>query len=102
MLRWNLPRGMTQIIIYTVYVNISRTGTEFFLNSTMRKYTLENPCSDVLFKVTAWDDIGEGNGTTLLYRHNSSTGEEDNHCNGIGCCSVACTSVAVLYLVPST
>ena len=81
MLRWNLPPGMSvssasHNIIYTVYVNITLTGTEFYFNTTMREYTLENPCSDVLFKVTAWDDIGEGNGTTLLYRHNNSTGEE--------------------------
>ena len=80
MLRWNPPPGLSvssasHNIIYTVYVNISCTGMEFSFNTTMREYTLENPCSDVLFKVTAWDDIGEGNGTTLLYRHNC-TGEE--------------------------
>ena len=75
-LRWNLPSGSrSTIIIYTVYVNVSHTGTEFYINITTTEYTLENPCSDVLFRVTAWDDIGEGNGTTFLYRHNS-TGEE--------------------------
>ena len=75
-LQWNLPSGSrSTIIIYTVYVNISHTGTEFYINVTTREYTLENPCSDVLFIVTAWDDIGEGNGTTLLYRHHSN-GEE--------------------------
>ena len=58
-----------------MYVNISRTGTEFYINVTTREYTLENPCSDVLFRVTAWDNIGEGNATTLLYRHHSN-GEE--------------------------
>ena len=73
-LRWNLPSGST-IIFYTVYVNISRTATEFYINVTTREYTLENPCSDVLFRVTAWDNIGEGNATTLLYRHHSN-GEE--------------------------
>ena len=73
MLRWNLPsRGRSTIIVYTVYVNIFHTGTEFYINVTTREYTLENPCSDVLFKVTAWDDIGEGNGTTLLYKHHSN------------------------------
>ena len=72
-LQWNLPSGSrSTIIIYTVYVNISHTGTEFYINVTTREYTLENPCSDVLFIVTAWDDIGEGNGTTLLYRHHSN------------------------------
>ena len=88
MLRWTHPVGMSQITIYTVYVNISRTGTEFSFNTTMREYTIENPCSDVLFKVVAWDDIGEGNGTTLLYRH-SSTGEEDKSLSNC-CYSVAC------------
>ena len=84
MLEWNFPsRGGSTIIFYTVYVNISRTGTEFYINTT-REYTLENPCSDVLFKVTAWDNIGEGNGTTLLYSYNSSTGEECKMpCSGI-------------------
>ena len=76
MLQWNLPPGMTQIIMYTVYINTTHTSTEFYFNTTMREYTFENPCSDVLFKVTAWDNIGEGNGTTLLYRHHS-TGEEN-------------------------
>ena len=80
MLRWNLPPGSnvssaSRNIIYTVYVNIPHTGTELYFNTTMREYTLENPCNDVQFRVTAWDDLGEGNGTTLLYRHNS-TGEE--------------------------
>ena len=80
MLRWNLPPGMSvssasHNIIYTVYVNITLTGTEFYFNTTMREYTIENPCSDVQFRVTAWDDIGEGNGTTLLYSYNT-TGEE--------------------------
>ena len=80
MLRWNPPPGMSvsstsHNIIYTVYVNISCTGGEVSLNTTRREYTLENPCTDVLFRVTAWDNIGEGNGTTLLYRHNC-TGEE--------------------------
>ena len=79
MLRWNPPPGLSvssafHNIIYTVYVNISCTGMEFSSNTTMREYTMENPCSDVLFRVTAWDDIGEGNATTLLYRH-SSNGE---------------------------
>jgi len=79
MLRWKPPPGLNvsgayHNITYTVYVNISFTGMEFSSDTTMREYTMENPCSDVLFKVTAWDDIGEGNGTTLLYRHNS-TGE---------------------------
>ena len=79
-LQWNLPPGLSvdsasHNIIYTVYVNITHAGTEFYFNTTMREYTLENPCSDVQFKVTAWDNIGEGNGTTLLYRHNT-TGEE--------------------------
>ena len=79
MLRWKPPPGLNvssayHNITYTVYVNISSTGMEFSSNTTMREYTMENPCSDVLFKVTAWDDIGEGNETTLLYRHNS-TGE---------------------------
>ena len=89
MLRWTHPVGMSQITLYTVYVNISRTGTEFSSNTTMREYTIENPCSDVLFKVTAWDDIGEGNGTILLYRH-SSTGEEDKSLSHSCCYSVAC------------
>ena len=72
-LRWNFPYKMT-VIVYTVYVNIIHTGMEFSSNTTMREYTMENPCSDVLFKVTAWDDNGEGNATTLLYSH-SSNGE---------------------------
>ena len=72
-LRWNFPYEMT-VIVYTVYVNITHTGIEISYNTTMREYTIENPCSDVLFRVTAWDDIGEGNATTLLYRH-SSNGE---------------------------
>ena len=77
LLQWNSPSGMgvSHNIVYTVYINISHTGTETSFNTTMRKYTIENPCSDVAFKVTAWDDIGEGNGTTLLYRHNT-IGEE--------------------------
>ena len=76
MLQWSLPsRGGSTIIFYTVYVNMFCTGTEFYFNTTTREYTLENPRSVVLFKVTAWDNIGEGNGTTLLYRHNT-TGEE--------------------------
>ena len=76
-LRWNLPSGSeSTIIIYTVYVNISCTATEFSSNTTMREYTLEYPCSDVLFRVTAWNNIGEGNKATLLYRHNS-TGEKN-------------------------
>ena len=75
-LRWNHPTGSASTFhLYTVYVNISGTGTEISSDTTMRVYTMENPCSDVLFRVTAWDDIGEGNGTTLLYRH-TSTGEE--------------------------
>ena len=79
MLRWNPPSGLNvssayHNITYTVYVNISCTGMEISSNTTMREYTMENPCSDVLFRVTAWDDIGDGNATTLLYRHNS-TGE---------------------------
>ena len=77
LLQWNPPPGMgvSHNIIYTVYINISHAGTETSFNTTMRKYTIENPCSDVAFKVTAWDDIGEGNGTTLLYRH-STNGKE--------------------------
>ena len=80
MLQWHPPPGISVSsaspdIIYTVYVNISCNGAEISFNTMMREYTLENPCCDVLFKVTAWDNIGEGNGTTLLYRHNS-TGEE--------------------------
>ena len=70
-LRWNFPSEMT-IIVYTVYINITHTGTEFYFNTTMREHTIENPCSDVHFKVTAWDDLGEGNGTTLLYKHYSN------------------------------
>ena len=111
-LRWTPPPEMTQIIIYTVYVNISRIGTEFFLNSTMREYTLVNPCSDVLFKVTAWDNIGEGYGTTLLYTH-ITTGEEHKTLQWYWLLfSSLCmfrfiknrikSSVAVIYLVPST
>ena len=85
MLRWNPPPGLnvssaSHNITYTVYVNVSHTGTEFSSNTTMREYTMENPCSDVLLKVTAWDDIGEGNGTTLLYRHHSN-GEEHRTLN---------------------
>ena len=84
-LQWSFPsHGRSTIIIYTVHVNIFRTGTEFYINVTTREYILENPCSDVLFRVTAWDNIGEGNGTTLLYRHNNSTGEEYKMlCSGI-------------------
>ena len=67
-------------ITYTVYVNISCTGIEISSNTTMRVYTMENPCTDVQFKVTAWDDIGDGNGTTLLYRHHSN-GEEHRTLN---------------------
>ena len=73
-LRWNCPSEMI-VIVYTVYVNITRTGTELYFNTTMREYTLENPCSDVQFKVTAWDDSGKGNSSTVLYRHYSN-GEE--------------------------
>ena len=62
------------VIVYTVYVNITHTGTKFSSNTTMREYTIENPCTDVLFRVTAWNDNGEGNATALLYRH-SSNGE---------------------------
>ena len=52
------------VIVYTVYINITHTGTEFSFNTTMREYTIENP----------WDDNGEGNAATLLYGH-SSNGE---------------------------
>ena len=78
MLQWNPPSEIisnTSVIIYTVYVNISGTGSKIYVNSTTREYMIENPCSDVLFKVTAWDKIGEGNGTTLLHKHNT-TGED--------------------------
>ena len=78
MLQWNPPSEIisnTSVIIYTVYVNISGTGSNIYVNSTTREYMIENPCSDVLFEVTAWDDIGEGNESTLLYRHNT-TGED--------------------------
>jgi len=77
-LRWNPPSDTILIndsivSMYTVYVNISQTGIETHSNTTTRQYTVENPCSDVKFKVTAWNDIGEGTATTyLIYRHNSA------------------------------
>lgn len=69
--RWNPPFDMVLtndsiISMYTVYVNISRTGIEIRFNTTMRQYSIENPCSSVTFKVTAWNDIGEGNASTVL------------------------------------
>ena len=33
---WNSPSEMT-VIVYTVYVNITHTGTEFYFNTTMRE-----------------------------------------------------------------
>jgi len=79
-LRWNPPSdtilindSIAIVSMYTVYVNISQTGIEIHSNTTMRQYTVENPCSDVKFKVTAWNDIGEGTATMyLIYRHNSA------------------------------
>ena len=62
--------------MYTVYVNVPRTGTVTHYNTSTRNYTIRNPCSDVMFKVTAWDDIGEGSTATFLaYRHNSTSEE---------------------------
>jgi len=76
MLQWNPSPGISisSNITYTVYVKNFCTRTEISFNTTMEKYTIENPCSDVLFRVTARDDIGEGNATTLPYKHNC-TGE---------------------------
>ena len=77
-LRWNPPSDTiltndSIVSMYTVYVNISQTGMETHSNTTMGQYTIENPCSDVKFKVTAWNDIGEGTATSyLIYRHNSA------------------------------
>ena len=75
-LRWNSLSGTTLnndfiIRMYTVYVNIFQTGAETSYNTTMREYSMVNPCSDVKFRVTAWNDVGEGAATTyLIYRHN--------------------------------
>ena len=76
-LRWNPPPGNeSTIIMYTVYANVSQTGTVTHYNTSTRNYTIRNPCSDVRFMVTAWDDVGEESTATFLaYRHNS-TGEE--------------------------
>ena len=85
-LRWHSPSGTTLnkdsiISMYTVYVNIFRTGAVTYYNTTMREYIMKNPCSDVKFRVTAWDDVGEGTATTcLMYRHNL-TGEKIFHSN---------------------
>ena len=67
--RWNPPVLTNAFIVsmYTVYINISHTGIETRFNTTMRQYSIENPCSSVTFTVTAWNDIGEGNGNSLLY-----------------------------------
>ena len=78
-LRWKSPPGTIRsnnsiISMYTVY--IFRPETETYYNTTMMEYSIKKPCSDTKFKVTAWDDIGEGSSTTyLIYRHNS-TGKE--------------------------
>ena len=79
-LKWNPPSGNESTIsMYTVYVNVSHTGTVTHYNTSMRNYTIRNPCSDVKFKVTSWDDIGEGStSTSLAYRCNF-TGEELLH-----------------------
>ena len=79
-LRWNPPPGNESIItMYTVYVNVSHTGAVTHYNTSMRNYTIRNSCGDVSFKVTAWDNIGEGSTAAFLaYRHNS-TGEELLH-----------------------
>lgn len=78
-LRWNSTSGTifsndSIISMYTVY--IFRTGAEANYNTTIQEYSIKNPCSDVKFKVTAWDDYGEGTATPyLIYRHNM-TGKE--------------------------
>ena len=80
-LKWIPPPGNESTIsMYTVYVNVSHTGTVTHYNTSMRNYTIRNPCSNVKFKVTSWDDIGEGNtATPLAYRYNSTAGEEVLH-----------------------
>ena len=85
-LKWSPPSGnKSTISMYTVYVNMSHTGTVTHYNTAMRNYTIRNPCSDVKFKVTAWDEIGEGStATSLAYRYNF-TGEELLHSTS-SCC----------------
>ena len=80
--RWNPPFNMvltndSVVSMYTVYITISQTGIETRSNTTMREYTIENPCSSIKFKVTAWNDIGEGNGKVLCLPINSDAGELD-------------------------
>ena len=79
-LRWSPHSGNeSTITMYTVYVNVSHTGAVTHYNTSMRNYTIRNSCGDVSFKVTAWDNIGEGSTAAFLaYRHNS-TGEELLH-----------------------
>ena len=81
-LQWNPPSDTiltndSIVSMYTVYVNTSRTGTQTQSNTTTTQYSIENPCSDVQLKVTAWNAVGEGTATTTywIYRENL-TGEK--------------------------
>lgn len=116
-LRWNSPSrtilsNVSIISMYTVYVNVFRTGVVTYYNTAIQEYSMMNPCSDVKFRVTAWNDVGEGAATTyLIYRHNL-TGKKILHSNPSQFCSNTylrdvlfesvlkqCTAVVSIYFV---
>jgi len=78
-LRWNPPSGNeSTITMYTVYVNVSHTGAVTHYNTSMRNYTIRNPCSNVSFIRSQHGMmlVRELHAATFLsYRHNS-TGEK--------------------------
>lgn len=70
-LRWNSHSNDSIISMYTIY--IFWRGADTYYNTTTMEYSIKNPFSDVKFKVTAWDDVGEGTATAyLIYRPNST------------------------------
>ena len=88
--RWNSHSNDSIISMYTIY--IFWPGADTYYNTTTMEYSIKNPFSDVKFKVTAWDDVGEGTATAyLIYRPNST---------GKNCYSIPMQSVVFKHIPP--
>ena len=61
---WSPPFTLdgVPILQYTVY--ITSIGRNMTLNITETEITLERPCSSTNYKISAWNEVGEGNVTS--------------------------------------
>ena len=59
---WNPPFTLegVSILHYTVYIT-SSTGSSEAVNATQTEISLQRPCADTTYQVSAWSEVGEGN-----------------------------------------